>query len=182
VRVYPRVARLRDGRVAEFRSPDARDAQPSLAFIRQLSRESFRNLNHPALFFERMTVDAQAAFLEAALSHGRNFMISAWVDDVLAGNTNLAVEGSSFSTHAAQLGLGVLKAYQGLGLGRLLTENLIATAREIGITNLILRVRTFNDPAIRLYESIGFKKVGTLRGVALLPDGPADEHIYQRLG
>jgi ribosomal protein S18 acetylase RimI-like enzyme len=77
----------------------------------------------------------------------------------------------SFSKHVGTLGLGVL-----------LTTTLAAVASEHGITNLLLRVRAGNAAAIRLYERLGFQRVGTLRAVARLGDGTvADEHVYQRL-
>jgi ribosomal protein S18 acetylase RimI-like enzyme len=181
MRLPAQIARLRDGRSVTLRSPDAADAPATLDFLRQLARESSRNLNHPPSFFAGITVEAQASFLEATAAHARNLLIAAWLDEVVVGNANLAVEGATFSAHAAQLGLGVLSPYRELGLGRLLTESLIATAEASGISHLTLRVRTFNAGAIRLYERLGFVRVGTLLGIARLPDGPADEHVYQRI-
>jgi len=60
-------------------------------------------------------------------------------------------------------------------------EKLIATCAEVGITNLTLRVRTFNQSAIHLYERLGFRRVGTLHAIVELPEGFADEHVYQRV-
>jgi ribosomal protein S18 acetylase RimI-like enzyme len=113
-------------------------------------------------------------------AHPRSFMLSAWMGAHLVGNVDLHAAGASFSAHVGEVGLGVLQGYQGLGLGRILTERLIALAEEQGILNLTLRVRTFNTRAIRLYESVGFVRVGTLLDIARLPEGSADEHVYQR--
>jgi ribosomal protein S18 acetylase RimI-like enzyme len=165
-----------------LRSPEPADAGPTLEFVRQLCRESFRYLNHPPSFFERMTVAAQAGFLESLAAHPRSFLIAAWLGDTVVGSTSLTVQAGSVSAHVGELGLGVLAAVRRLGLGRILTETLVAEAEERGVPNLILRVRTFNDPAIRLYESVGFTRVGVLREFADLPEGLADEYIYQRIG
>lgn len=43
--------------------------------------------------------------------------------------------------------------------GRLLRE-LISQAKERGVSRFILEVREGNDPAIRLYESLGFQRAG----------------------
>jgi ribosomal protein S18 acetylase RimI-like enzyme len=156
------------------------EAEATLAFMRQLSRESNRNLVPPSLF-EGISVKEEETYLESMVSHAHNFTLSAWAGGVIVGSTHVITE-AGFSCHVGEIGLGVLDSYRGLGLGRLLTNHLIALAEQNEISNLILRVRTFNEPAIRLYESVGFKRVGTLVGVALLPDEPpADEYIYQRL-
>jgi RimJ/RimL family protein N-acetyltransferase len=181
MRVPPTTGRLRDGRFIELRSPDPEDAAATLSFVRKLSCESFQNLNHPPSFFESMTVEAQAQFLDSLARHPKNFMLCAWASEHVVGSTNLAVQSASFSSHAAELGLGVLESHRGVGLGRLLTATLIATAEANDISNLILRVRTFNQSAIRLYESAGFERVGTLRAIARLPEKDADEYIYQRI-
>jgi putative acetyltransferase len=83
--------------------------------------------------------------------------------------------------HTGELGIGVLEEARGLGLGRALMDRVLAFGAANGITNVHLRVRTFNEPAIRLYESLGFTRVGTLKAVARLPEGDFDEHIYQRV-
>ena len=50
------------------------------------------------------------------------------------------------------------------GLGRALTEAMIADARDRGLAFLTLEVRQSNAPARGLYESCGFAVVGTRRG------------------
>ena len=51
-------------------------------------------------------------------------------------------------------------AFQGLGLGRFLLETLIALAPVQGIKKIALEVRVTNYVARKLYEKVGFKKVG----------------------
>ncbi len=173
---------LRDGRAVTLRSPGPEDADTTLAFARELFRDAWRQLAHPPAFFEGMTPAAQARFPAGLADHAHDFMLCAFVDGIVAGTANLAVEAASFSKHVGTLGLGVLPAFRGLGLGALLTTTLAAVAAEHGITNLLLRVRAGNAAAIRLYERLGFRRVGTLLAVARLGDGTvADEHVYQRL-
>lgn len=54
--------------------------------------------------------------------------------------------------------LYVRPAYQGRGLGRTLALRAIEAAREIGYTVLRLDTMASMLPAIRLYESLGFKR------------------------
>lgn len=57
------------------------------------------------------------------------------------------------------LSMAVLPEYRGLGLGTLLLNEMIRTAKDSGFTSLSLSVDP-NNPALRLYERQGFVKVG----------------------
>jgi ribosomal protein S18 acetylase RimI-like enzyme len=61
--------------------------------------------------------------------------------------------------HSPELAIAVASAYRGRGIGRALLEALIATARGDGFPALSLSVSPLNR-ARRLYESLGFRKVG----------------------
>ena len=62
--------------------------------------------------------------------------------------------------HAAELGISTLKEYWGRGIGSRLMEELIAYAKENGITKINLRVRADNERAKVLYKKFGFVKEG----------------------
>jgi ribosomal protein S18 acetylase RimI-like enzyme len=62
--------------------------------------------------------------------------------------------------HRAGLGMGVLKPYRGLGIGRSLLSACLDKARSSGLRRIDLEVRADNEPAIRLYESFGFAHEG----------------------
>lgn len=179
MKISPVTTQLRTGETVELRSPGATEAGAVLDYIRALTREAHRNLNHPTEYFEAMSLESEAAFLQSNVAHPKNFFIAAFLDREVVGTTNIAVDPGSFSGHCAELGLGVLASQRSKGLGRLLLQTLITTARDNGVWNLRLRVRTFNEPAIALYESLGFRRVGVLHHVAKLEDGYADECVYQ---
>ena len=50
--------------------------------------------------------------------------------------------------------------YRGRGISRRMLQMLIEEAREDGVTEFTLEVRAGNVPAVRLYESFGFKTEG----------------------
>jgi [ribosomal protein S18]-alanine N-acetyltransferase len=50
------------------------------------------------------------------------------------------------------------------GLGRLLMQQLLQEARELGARAMFLEVRPSNPGAIRLYQSLGFEQIGMRRG------------------
>lgn len=62
--------------------------------------------------------------------------------------------------HRGSLGIGVLPAYRGRGVGRSLLRACIDRSLQNGLTRIELEVRTDNERAIRLYESLGFVREG----------------------
>jgi ribosomal protein S18 acetylase RimI-like enzyme len=180
MKITPVERHLRTGERVELRSPDVAEAPELLSYIRALASEASRNLNHPPEFFEAITEEGEAAFLEACATHPKSFLLAAYVDGHVVGTTNLTAASATFSPHCGELGLGVLASHRRKGVGRLLMEALIENAEKVGVDNLLLRVRAFNAPAIALYEALAFRRVGILYRVARLPDGFADEYLYQR--
>ena len=65
--------------------------------------------------------------------------------------------------HVGELGMSVVKAYWGQGVGSLLLDTLLSWARQTDIVRKInLRVRSDNGRAVALYERKGFVVEGTL--------------------
>jgi ribosomal protein S18 acetylase RimI-like enzyme len=87
--------------------------------------------------------------------HGGDMLVARENDAVIAMG-GLAPEGG----RGVELcKLHVDAAWQGRGLGRLLTQQLIELAGVRGFTELKLHVTTTQQPAINLYLSIGFQPV-----------------------
>ena len=61
---------------------------------------------------------------------------------------------------ADMMNVAVLPAYRNQGVGRKLIVNLIENLKKNGVYSLTLEVRASNQPAIHLYESMGFGQVG----------------------
>ena len=65
--------------------------------------------------------------------------------------------------HRGNLGIGVLPAYRGQGIGRRLLEACIEKAWSKGMTRVDLETRADNERAIVLYEKLGFRREGVVR-------------------
>ena len=83
-------------------------------------------------------------------------------------------------THAAALGMGVLKDYRGQGIGERLARAALQQAREIGLERVELDVYASNGPALMLYEKLGFVAEGLHRRARKL-DGQYDDLISMAL-
>ena len=58
--------------------------------------------------------------------------------------------------HCASLGMGVLAAHRGQGIGERLLRACLIKAKASGMTRVELEARADNERAIRLYERVGF--------------------------
>ncbi|SIR64941.1 GNAT family N-acetyltransferase [Natronorubrum thiooxidans] len=60
-----------------------------------------------------------------------------------------------------ELAIFVLQDYQRAGIGTELLKHLLGHASDIGIERVWLTVERWNNPAIALYERVGFESTGT---------------------
>lgn len=67
--------------------------------------------------------------------------------------------------------MGVMAEARRAGIARRMLDHAESAARTAACAELILEVITANDPAVRLYESAGFRRVTTLHGFTLV-DSP----------
>lgn len=100
---------------------------------------------------------------------GKTFLV-AEVDGKIVGYVMCRVEsGLGFiSNKLSRLGhvvsIAVLPEYRRRGIGRMLMLEALDRLREYyGVNEVYLEVRVSNIPAIKLYESLGFRKVKVLR-------------------
>jgi [ribosomal protein S18]-alanine N-acetyltransferase len=101
----------------------------------------------------------ERAFLaELGAEHSR--YVAARADDKLVGYAGIARLGRKPPYEYEIHTIGVDPAYQARGIGRRLLTDLLKIA-DGGV--VFLEVRTDNEPAIKLYESVGFVNVGLRR-------------------
>jgi len=84
-------------------------------------------------------------------------------------------------------GVGVVQSKRREGIGELLTRSLLDRAAALGATEMTLEVIVENEPAIRLYEKLGFSRTRELEVLELErgdSEGAADEvplEVAQRI-
>jgi len=77
------------------------------------------------------------------------------------------------------LNISVIHDAQGQGLGRQLLALMCEEARARGAAQCFLEVRPSNTPAVSLYESFGFERIGRRRGYYPAPDGREDAIVMR---
>lgn len=66
-------------------------------------------------------------------------------------------------SHRGTLGMGLLAAYRGQGLGARLMTAALAHAKKFGLEKVELNVYTSNTAAIKLYKKMGFVQEGLIK-------------------
>lgn len=78
-------------------------------------------------------------------------------DEKVVGWADIFPAWAHAVSHCGSLGMGVLAAYRGRGIGLQLLQSCIQKAWIKGITRIELEARADNTAAIALYEKCGFK-------------------------
>ena len=109
----------------------------------------------------RRSLEGEARYLQERFESDNEIEILAEVDGRVVGTAGIGCVGSKEKLrHRAEFGIGVERAYWGLGLGRALTEACIECAKRAGYAQLELDVVAENERAIALYQSEGFVEYG----------------------
>ena len=110
---------------------------------------------------------------------GRRLLLAAFADGELVGTVQVVLALPPNQPHRAEIAkLLVHRSGRGRGIAQLLMEHAEVEARTEGKTLLVLDTVT-GDAAERLYERMGWNRVGVIPGYALYPDGrPCDTTVF----
>ena len=163
-----RLHALDDALIEELASVliDCVEGGASVSFMHPLSRDR-------AVAFWRRVAQGVAA--------GERALLVAEETRGVCGTVQLVLEQPENQPHRADLSkLLVHRRARRHGLAAALMRAAEATARECGKTLLVLDAVTGGDAA-RLYERLGWERVGVIPGYALLPQGGlCDTTVYYR--
>jgi L-amino acid N-acyltransferase YncA len=83
--------------------------------------------------------------------------------------------------HVADFSVYVERAWRGKGVGHRLLERLIEIAREVGYHKMVLSTFPTNAGGVRLYERLGFSRVGVHHEQGMLDGQWVDTLIMEKL-
>ena len=99
-------------------------------------------------------------------------MIPCLVDGVIVGNCSVRWSESIKTGHRATVGIAVVRAFWGQGIGTRMMEEMIRIARSSGrVTQLELGFIEGNARARALYEKMGFRINGIVPNAVRLKNG-----------
>ncbi len=144
------------------------DAAELIDYLKTISGET-DNLSFGADDFP-FTVEMEADYLAKQVGSTGNALFVARYEGRIVGDASLS-RGPRRMSHRGELGVSVLRDMWGRGIGTALAERVLAFARENGLEQVFLEVRSDNARAIRLYEKFGFRKLCTYPAYMKKEDG-----------
>ena len=133
--------------------------------IRNITEEDIQSFREAVGYVAREKL--YLAFLDApSLEMTKEFVLTnikeAWPHVVAMDNKKVIgwcdIVGSNRHAckHLGTLGIGIIKAYRGQGIGYQLINKALVLAKDKGLTRIELTVREDNKRAMELYQKLGF--------------------------
>ncbi|HTZ78193.1 MAG TPA: GNAT family N-acetyltransferase [Stellaceae bacterium] len=161
------------------RVPREQDAEALVGLVNTLAAEA------PLLFVNPIDpVHGQAemrGYLAMVASSENQLVLVAEHAGRLVGLATAAGGSHPAKRGVAEIGIGVLSAERGLGIGRILMRAVENWARGAGIHRLQRPVASGNQPAIGLYRKSGFEIEGVLRRSVVVDGRPVDQYLMAKL-
>ena len=161
---YPSAISL-DGVTLTLRFLERGDREAMLDFARQLPVHDLlflrRDITEPA------TVDQWIDDIE----EGYYTTIAAVRDDRIVGYTSVATDRLGWTRHVAELRVLISHEMRGKHLGRLLTEQAFALAKQRGVKKMMAQMTTDQEAAVKVFNRMGFQREARLRNQVMDRDG-----------
>jgi len=113
---------------------------------------------------EWRTVGEERRYMRALRRHRHAAVFVAEANGTIVGRLSIARDPHPASEHVADLGLMVARDYRRLGAGTALMVEAERWARGAGVRKVELHVFPHNEPAIALYEGLGYEREGFRHG------------------
>ncbi len=127
---------------------------------------------HDLLFLRRDITDPAAVDeWMRDIEDGYRTTIVAAEGDRIVGYASVASDRLSWTRHVAELRILISPAMRGKRLGRLLTEQAFALAKERDVKKMMAQMTTDQEAAIKVFSRMGFQKEARLRNQVIDRDG-----------
>jgi RimJ/RimL family protein N-acetyltransferase len=155
------------------------DAEKLSSLVYEVENESKYMLYEPRE--RKISPEKQLKMIEAFLIEKNSTIFVAELDDRLIGYL-FAIGGSAErNQHSLYLVIGIIKEYQGIGVGTQLFTEMEAWAVIAGHHRIELTVMTDNKAGLALYRKSGFEIEGTKRHSLLVNGQYKDEYYMSKL-
>lgn len=150
---------LKDGRECVLRNGTQRNGEASLEVFKKTHKQTDFLLTYPDEI--SFTVEDQEKYMKEKDESGNEVELLAELDGKIVGTAGIDAVGRNYKTRRrAEFGIGIDKAYWGLGIGSALTRACIECAKRAGYSQLELEVVADNKSALSLYNKLGFVEYG----------------------
>ena len=163
-RTYPWTTSV-DGVKLTFRLMEPSDRDALLAFARSLPNDDLIFLRTDIT--EPKTVDAWMNYIKS----GRTISVVAEVDAKLVGYASIHLNDALWTRHVGELRVLVGREQRGIGLGKRLTNEAFAIAKDLGLKKITAQMPTEQRGARQVFERLGFRPEALLADHVMSRDG-----------
>lgn len=146
------------------------DAVDFLTFMKQVTLETdYLVMEEDAFSYSE---EETAEILYQSLEKDNRLCLLAKIEEKVIGVIHVRAASPHRISHIGTIFIAVLKEYWGQGIGRILLEEVIAWAEEMGkLKRLELTVQVRNERAVNLYQACGFEIEGLQKRGARTDEG-----------
>lgn len=153
-----------------FEEAQAADAEALIDFMNQVAGETDYLVMDDQGF--QPSLEATRKILATSQEAEDQLCLLARLDDTIIGLINVRTQSPYRISHIGDIFMALRKDYWGYGIGRILLEEVITWAQEMGhLKRLELTVQVRNERAVRLYQSCGFDIEGIKKWGARTDEG-----------
>lgn len=175
----------KDNQSAIIRYPKWEDIDVCLDYINTLSAEDTFITFSGEKFTHEQEVKAFSGFFQG-IENQHRVLLFCFIGDQLAGicHINRKLSSKKRSLHVGVLGISVAQNFRNLGIASQSIQTTMAEAKKHidGLKLVYLSVYSANQPAIKLYQKLGFSQCGVLPEAILYRGQYLDKiTMYQKL-
>jgi RimJ/RimL family protein N-acetyltransferase len=141
------------------------DKAEVLAFARALPEEDLMFLRTD------ITQESTVANWMSYIKSGRTISIVAEVDGEMAGYSSIHINEAGWTRHVGEMRVLVGRNHRGLGLGKRLTNEAFALAKDLGLRKVTAQMSTDQRSARQVFEHLGFRPEALLADHVMTRDG-----------
>ena len=168
---------LRNGKKVIIRKPTVEDAEAIINVITIADTETMFLARNPGEFCTSLEREKQ--IIENVLADSDVEWFVAEYENKVIGQCSVGlVRRNARYRHRAEVAFVILKDFCNLGIGGRMMQECIKWCEEHGVTQIELDVVKDNEKALKMYQSFGFKIIGTIKNALRYQDGIyADEYL-----
>jgi RimJ/RimL family protein N-acetyltransferase len=171
----------KNNRTFVLRNAEVGDAEELITYLKVTSAESPYLLREPDEI--QLTVGEEEKFIQGRIAAEREIMLVATIDEKIVGCCSLMSVGSiSRVFHRCSIAIALYQKFCGMGIGKLMMEAVLKTAKRLKYEQAELEVISDNTAAIALYKKLGFQECGCIPNNMKYTDGRyADAYLMVKL-
>jgi len=162
--IYPWTTTMGDHEVT-FRLMEPSDRDAVLVFARALPSEDLMFLRTDIT--QEKTVDNWMSYIKS----GRTLTLLAEAKGNIAGYASIHTSDALWTRHIGELRVLVSLDHRGIGLGKRLTNEAFAIAKDMGLKKITAQMTTDQRGARQVFEHLGFRPEALLADHAMTKDG-----------